>query len=80
MCSLKDAGETGVAGGVTEWLKVAVLKTVVPQGTGGSNPSSSVLLTPLSVNDGGVFFVFRRAKIGFEMALFFPRYQVSNRL
>jgi hypothetical protein len=30
------------AGGVTEWLKVTVLKTVVPQGTVGSNPSSSV--------------------------------------
>ena len=30
-----------VAGGVAEWLKAAVLKTVVPQGTGGSNPSSS---------------------------------------
>ncbi len=30
------------AGGVTEWLKVAVLKTAVPKGTGGSNPSSSV--------------------------------------
>jgi hypothetical protein len=31
-----------MAGGVTEWFKVAVLKTAVPQGTGGSNPSSSV--------------------------------------
>jgi putative endonuclease len=28
---------------VTEWLIVTVLKTVVPQGTGGSNPSCSVL-------------------------------------
>ncbi len=28
-------------GGVSEWFKEAVLKTVVPQGTGGSNPSSS---------------------------------------
>ncbi len=28
-------------GGVAEWFKAAVLKTVVPQGTGGSNPSSS---------------------------------------
>jgi hypothetical protein len=26
---------------VAEWFKAAVLKTVVPQGTGGSNPSSS---------------------------------------
>ncbi len=29
------------SGGVSEWFKEAVLKTVVPQGTGGSNPSSS---------------------------------------
>lgn len=28
-------------GGVAEWLKAAVLKTVVPQGTVGSNPTSS---------------------------------------
>lgn len=28
-------------GGVSEWFKEAVLKTVVSQGTGGSNPSSS---------------------------------------
>jgi hypothetical protein len=27
--------------GVAEWSNAAVLKTVVPQGTGGSNPSSS---------------------------------------
>ncbi len=31
-------------GGVAEWFKAAVLKTVVPQGTGGSNPSSSASL------------------------------------
>ena len=28
-------------GGVAEWSKAAVLKTVVPQGTVGSNPTSS---------------------------------------
>ncbi len=28
-------------GGVTEWLMVAVLKTVVPEGTVGSNPTPS---------------------------------------
>jgi hypothetical protein len=28
-------------GGVSEWFKEAVLKTVVLKGTGGSNPSSS---------------------------------------
>tara|TARA_R110001592_G_scaffold96331_4_gene276768 strand:+ start:81939 stop:82127 length:189 start_codon:yes stop_codon:yes gene_type:complete len=27
--------------GVAEWSNAAVLKTVVPRGTGGSNPSSS---------------------------------------
>ena len=32
----------GPAGGMAEWLKAAVLKTVVPKGTGGSNPSPSV--------------------------------------
>ncbi len=29
------------SGGVAEWTKAAVLKTAVPQGTGGSNPSPS---------------------------------------
>ena len=28
-------------GGMAEWSNAAVLKTVVPSGTGGSNPSSS---------------------------------------
>ena len=30
-------------GGMAEWLKAAVLKTVVPQGTVGSNPTSSAI-------------------------------------
>jgi hypothetical protein len=30
-------------GGVAEWSKAAVLKTVVPQGTVGSNPTSSAM-------------------------------------
>src|SRR5690606_40713699 len=30
-------------GGVAEWPIAAVLKTVVPQGTGGSNPSASAM-------------------------------------
>ena len=30
-----------VRGGMAEWLKAAVLKTVVPRGTVGSNPTSS---------------------------------------
>lgn len=33
-----DARERG---GVSEWLKEAVLKTVVPKGTVGSNPTAS---------------------------------------
>jgi hypothetical protein len=35
-------------GGVTEWLMVAVLKTVVPKGTRGSNPLSSVFFLPMA--------------------------------
>jgi hypothetical protein len=31
---------------VAEWFKAAVLKTVVPKGTGGSNPSSSANRRP----------------------------------
>ena len=31
-------------GGVAEWFKAAVLKTVEPRGSGGSNPSSSATL------------------------------------
>ena len=30
-----------VFGGVADWIKAAVLKTAVPHGTGGSNPSPS---------------------------------------
>ena len=31
-------------GGLAEWSNAAVLKTVVPKGTGGSNPSASAVL------------------------------------
>ena len=31
-------------GGMSEWSKEAVLKTVVPKGTVGSNPTPSVIL------------------------------------
>ena len=34
-------GVSNIDGGVAEWSKAAVLKTVVPQGTVGSNPTSS---------------------------------------
>ena len=32
-----------VTGEVAEWFKAAVLKTVDPQGSGGSNPSLSAI-------------------------------------
>jgi hypothetical protein len=35
---------TKLAGGMSEWSKEAVLKTVVPKGTVGSNPTPSVIL------------------------------------
>src|SRR5690242_2619616 len=35
-------------GGVAEWFKAAVLKTAEPQGSGGSNPSSSARIRPRS--------------------------------
>ena len=31
----------GIPGGMAEWSKAAVLKTVVPKGTVGSNPTPS---------------------------------------
>lgn len=37
-------------GGVAEWSKAAVLKTVVPQGTVGSNPTSSAICRGSSCN------------------------------
>ena len=35
-------------GGVAEWLNALVLKTSVPQGTEGSNPSPSAMLALLA--------------------------------
>ena len=37
--------------GVAEWLMAAVLKTVLLKGNGGSNPSSSAIVT-IRKNDG----------------------------
>ena len=34
-------------GGMAEWLKAAVLKTVVPRGTVGSNPTPSAIIQVL---------------------------------
>ena len=39
-------------GAVAEWLKATVLKTVVPKGTGGSNPSCSVQRVLLVISVG----------------------------
>jgi hypothetical protein len=44
-------------GGMAEWSNAAVLKTVVPQGTGGSNPSSSAQ-TPKSPIERSGFFIW----------------------
>ena len=38
------------SGGVAEWFKAAVLKTAVPKGTGGSNPSSSAIPQPFVIS------------------------------
>ena len=37
-------------GGVAEWSKAAVLKTVVPQGTVGSNPTTSAIVSATTRN------------------------------
>ena len=39
-----EGREATISGAVSEWFKEAVLKTVVPQGTGGSNPPCSETL------------------------------------
>ena len=41
------AKPSGLSGGMAEWSKAAVLKTVEPQGSGGSNPSPSANVFPL---------------------------------
>ena len=44
-----------ISGGVTEWSNVPVLKTGVPKGTGGSNPSASAKQKPISETVGFCF-------------------------
>ena len=39
---IRESGD-GFSGAVAEWLIATVLKTVLPQGNGGSNPSCSGL-------------------------------------
>jgi hypothetical protein len=52
---------------MAEWSIAAVLKTVVPQGTGGSNPSFSApeAEKPFRLNSEG-FFAFVRAEVNDE--------------
>ena len=42
------------SGEVAEWLKAAVLKTVDPQGSGGSNPSLSATCANLETTAAGL--------------------------
>ena len=50
----KDSDDDDERGGLAEWTKAAVLKTAVPQGTGGSNPSPSAGCFVLCGRRGGV--------------------------
>jgi hypothetical protein len=43
--------ETVTSGAVAERLKATVLKTVVPKGTGGSNPSCSVSIRHFTAHE-----------------------------
>jgi hypothetical protein len=47
--------------GVAEWSIAAVLKTVEPRGSGGSNPSSSAKERPFREAEG--LFAFYEAKL-----------------
>lgn len=53
--TMKYAILTICFGGMAEWLKAAVLKTVVPQGTVGSNPTSSAKSFGPRVSSGPVY-------------------------
>ena len=57
-------------GEVAEWLNAAVLKTVVPQGTGSSNPPLSVVSTsnakPLAQRGNGFTQIEKRNKGTYE--------------
>ena len=55
---------------MAEWSNAAVLKTVVPQGTGGSNPSSSAYKLPIVNSD---FF-----KDVYEIVKLIPHGKVSS--
>jgi hypothetical protein len=49
---------------MAEWFKAAVLKTVVLKSTGGSNPSLSAKVPPLT--SGGTFFVLVSVLVSVE--------------
>ncbi len=49
-------------GGMAEWSNAAVLKTVVPQGTGGSNPSSSAQILKTRLRSRRVFLLYTGSK------------------
>ena len=54
-----------LSGGVAEWSMAAVLKTVVPKGTGGSNPSASAKMPYRDVCGAfSIFNVTRDVTIG----------------
>ena len=66
-------------GEMAEWSNAVVLKTIVPQGTGGSNPSLSALVEPLQSNDcRGLFFC--RPDVGHFCYLSCPIYQISDNI
>lgn len=44
-----------VPGGMAEWFNATVLKTVVPQGTQGSNPCPSAICFPINIPLVGIF-------------------------
>ena len=48
---------------MAEWSNAVVLKTIVPQGTGGSNPSLSALIKVQSIRLG-FFYLLANINIG----------------
>ena len=58
---------------MSEWLKEAVSKTVVPQGTGGSNPPCSVAKNLLKIFDFDLKVFLERCPSG-------RRYTIGSRV
>ena len=57
---------------MAEWSNAAVLKTVVPQGTGGSNPSSSAFIQALPIVNSDFF------KDVYQVVKLIPRGRVTS--